>query len=111
MSDMKAEEYLKNLNHPEIEFYGLNCDVQLWANFNKELRLREIMDEERAVLNHMKMLAGKPESCNFKKEYGQAERFYALAKLSLLVHEGKVDRFNYEVKNENNIVNIGSDSY
>lgn len=105
-----AEEYLKNLKHPEIEFYGLNCDVQLWANFNKELRMREIMDEERAVLNHMMMLLGIPENCNYSEEYNAAERLYASAKLSLLVQQGKIGKLNYEVKDENYVIHINSNS-
>ena len=100
----KVERYLKTLRHPEIEYYGLYCDSQLWANFNKELRLREIMLEERAILNHMMLLLGQPDKCNCKETFNEAERLYAMAKLSLLIEQGKVDRLTYEVlhgKNKN----------
>ena len=100
--DRKIEKYLRKLRHPEIEYYGLNCDAQLWADFNKELRLREIMNEERAILNHMMLLLGKPENCNFKETFNDAERLYGVAKLSLLIEQDKVNRFTYEVINEKN---------
>lgn len=100
--DRKIENYLKNLRHPEVEHYGFNCDSQLWANFNKELRLREIMLEHRATLNHMMLLLGKPENCNFKETFNEAERLYGMAKLSLLIELGKIDKLTYEVLNGKN---------
>ena len=98
--NMRIEKYLKNLRHPEVEYYGLYCDSQLWANFNKERRLREIMNEERKVLNHMMLLLGKPENCNFAETYNDAERLYGLAKLSLLIQRGKIDKLTYEIIKE-----------
>lgn len=98
--DRKVERYLKKLRHPEIEYYGFYCDAQLWANFNKELRLREIMNEERKVLNHMMLLLGKPENCNFAETYNDAERLYALAKLSLMIQQGKINKLTYEIIKE-----------
>lgn len=96
MDISKAENYLKNLKHPEIENYGLNCDTQLWVDFNKELRLREIMQEERETLNHLFLLQGLPQNCNFEDVYNEYEYLYGHAKLALLIEKGKINKLTYE---------------
>lgn len=111
MKDKKIEKYLKTLKHPEIEFYGLNCDIQLWVKFNKELRLREIINKRRSILSNMMQLLDEPENYSHNDEYSNEERLYALAKLSLLIQQNKIDKFNYEVKDENYITNINSNSF
>ena len=98
--NMRIEKYLKKLRHPEVEYYGLYCDSQLWADFNKELRLREILFKHRETLNQMMMLLGKPENCNHAETYNDAERLYALAKLSLMVQQGKINKLTYEIIKE-----------
>ena len=110
MKDKKIEKYFKNLKHPEIEFYGLNCDIQLWAKFNKELRLREIIDKRRTILSNMMQLLDEPESFSHNGIYTDEERLYALAKLGLLIQQDKIDKFNYEVKDENYITSINSNN-
>lgn len=37
-------------NHPEVENYGLNSDMQLWAEFNKELHIRNWVKSSRNCL-------------------------------------------------------------
>lgn len=95
MKEEKAKEYLKNLKHPEIENYGLNCDTQLWADFNKELRLRELMSEERAFYNQLMMFKGLPHNCNYSEEFNEFEREYGLAKLSVHCAVGNIDKITY----------------
>lgn len=96
MDISKAENYLKNLKHPEVENYGLNCDSQLWADFNKELRLREIMQEERETLNHLFLLQGMINKCEYSEVFNEYEYEYAYAKLSLLCEKNKINKLTYE---------------
>lgn len=93
----RVKKYLKKVTkrHPEIENYGLNCDAQLWVEFNKELRVREIAKEERDILRNMFMFNGE----NVEFENGDfiedEEREYALAKLSVLIEKNQVDRLTF----------------
>lgn len=96
----KIIKYLKKLKHPEIENYGLNCDAQLWADFNKELRIREFMYDNRETNNHYFLLKGQPLKCNFDEEFNEFEREYAMAKLSLLVQKNIINSLTYEYEKE-----------
>lgn len=41
-----------NNNHPEIDDYGLSCDMSLWAEFNKELLIRRWVVSSRDCWIH-----------------------------------------------------------
>ena len=91
-------DYIKNIsiNHPEIENFGLNCDTKLYVEFNKEKLIRQFVGFERMIQNKMSEVSGVPASFN-ESEPTEAERFYCLCKVLVLVEAGILNKENLEI--------------
>ena len=92
---MKAFKKLKKIfAHPEVENYGLNCDYNLWKEFNKEVLSRSLITIERAIFSQLKVAAGFP-PIEYPETFTEVERNYAECKLNILIKSGILNKETY----------------
>lgn len=78
--------------HPEVNNYGLNCDFNLWSEFNKEQLIRNWIKSSREYAPK-KLI---PESTSPEYEYGSGiERDMAKLALDELIEFGYLDPVTY----------------
>ncbi len=96
---MKQRRNEKIFSHPEVENYGLNCDYNLWIEFNKELLIRNITKMERHTIFNLNLLRQNPIDVNMDLQsfcnvdmITEIEREYALAKIATMIELGLLNK-------------------
>lgn len=98
---LKTRKIEKIFKHPEVENYGLNCDYDLWAEFNREMLVRNITKMERQTLYNMNMLSGVSmanipllDYCNVDM-ITDFERMYANARIITMIELGLINKYTF----------------
>lgn len=79
--------------HPETKNYGLDCDYNLWVEFNKEILIRNWIKSSR---NYVVVQNSFEPPKEYEVDYGtEIERKLANAALDELVDGGYINKCNY----------------